>query len=420
MDKPVIEGQGQQVVLDEAWSFIRKDWAVTLQATLEQRIEECVRKFREYCRDIRQRQLQGQKGSISYITYSMLRTSWLEQHPTYLVEATDEYWVLDTDPIQFEWDVNWAFSYWSDLQQRHQAEIMERGQSPLSKVGLERMLLDAAAEFHAFMVNIIRLAMKRAVHTAEFQELERGEIFEVRVGEYLDQSVSVYKEDRRKRDIQEVQAWLDLKDAHEYGYQALTELDLSEGDYSRLDFRYTAFRGMQMEHSRLLFCVLVGTEWQDSHLQGTDFTSSLIHGADFSGCSLRKAILDRVMGSVNDSDLWLEWEPLGFSAVDFTGANLQGASFRLAELQGAVFRNATLQQASLIGADLAAACFEDADLTGASFAEADLTDASFARANLTDVSFAGARLAGADFSDAKLQGVSLTEEQLCEVRGKIT
>ncbi|WP_019635405.1 pentapeptide repeat-containing protein [Paenibacillus fonticola] len=420
MDKPVIEGQEQQVVLDEAWSFIRKDWAATLKTTLEQRIGECVQEFREYCRDIRQKQLQGKKGSISYITYSMLRTSWLEKHPTYFVEAADEFWVFDTDPIQFEWDVYWAFSYWSDLQQRYQAEIMERRQSPLSEIGLEQMMLDAAAEFHAVMVNMIRLAMKRAVHTPEFQELERGEIFEVRVGEYLDRSVSVYKEDRRKRDMQEVRAWLELQEAHEYGYQALTEIDLSEGDYSRLDFRYTAFRGMQMENSRLQFCVLVGTEWQDSHLQGTDFTSSLVYGADFSGCSLRKAILDKVMGSVNDSDSWLVWEPLGFSGVNFAGANLQGAFFRLAELQGADFRNTTLRQASLIGADLAAACFENADLTAASFAEADLTDVSFAGANLTDVSFAGARLAGADFSGANLQGVSFTEEQLREVRGQLT
>ncbi|MNJ38014.1 Secreted effector protein pipB2 [compost metagenome] len=409
MDKPV-EGQQEQVILDEAWAFIRKDWAMALKTTLEQRIGECVQAFREYCRDIRQKQLQGQKGSVSYITYSMLRTSWLEQHPTYIVEAADEYWVFDTDPLQFEWDINWAFSYWSDLQQQGQAEAMERRQ-PLSEVGLEQMMLVAATEFHAFMVSLLRLAMKRAVHTPEFQELERGETFEIRVGEYLDQSVSVYKEDRRKRDIQEVKAWLELQEAARgYGYEALTKVDLSEGDYSRLDFRYTAFRDVQMENSRLQFCVLVGTEWQDSHLQGTDFTSSLVYGADFSGCSLRNAILDKVMGSVNDADLWLEWEPLGFSGVNFAGVNLQGASLRLAQLQGADFRNASLQQASLIGADLAASCFENADLT----------DANFAGAHLTDVSFAGARLAGADFSGAKLQGVSFTEEQLREVRGQIT
>lgn len=418
MDKPV-EGQQEQVILDEAWAFIRKEWAMALKTTLEQRIEECVQAFREYCRDIRQKQLQGQKGSVSYITYSMLRTSWLEQHPTYIVEAADEYWVFDTDPFQFEWDINWAFSYWSDLQQQGQAEAMERRQ-PLSEVGLEQMMLVKATEFHAFMVSLLRLAMKRAVHTPEFQELERGEVFEVRVGEYLDRSVSVYKEDRRKRDIQEVKAWLELQEAHGYGYQALTELDLSEGDYSRLDFRYTAFRSMQMENSLLQLCVLIGTEWQGSLLQGTDFTSSLIYGADFSSCSLKNAILNKVMGSVNDADLWLEWEPLGFSGVNFAGANLQGASFGLAQLQGAVFRNALLQQASFIGADLAAACFGNADLTGASFAEADLTDASFARAHLTDVSFTSARLAGADFSGAKLQGVSFTEEQLREVRGQLT
>src|SRR5690606_3682739 len=101
MDKP-LEGPEQQVNFNEARLFSRKDWAEMLKATLEQRIEECVQKFREYCRDIHQKQLQGQKGSISYITYSMLRTSWLEQHPVYLVEAADEYWVFDANPIQFE------------------------------------------------------------------------------------------------------------------------------------------------------------------------------------------------------------------------------------------------------------------------------------------------------------------------------
>ncbi|WP_339158390.1 pentapeptide repeat-containing protein [Paenibacillus sp. FSL W8-0186] len=405
MDKP-LEGPEQQVNFNEARLSSRKDWAEMFKATLEQRIEECVQKFREYCRDIRQKQVQGQKGSISYITYSMLRTSWLEQHPVYLVEAADEYWVFDANPIQFEWEISWAFSYWSDLQQQRQAEAVEQP----SEVGIEQIMLDAAAELHAFMVNMLRLAMKRAVRTPEFQALDRAETFEIRAGEYLDQSVSVYKEDRRKRDVQEVKAWLELKEAQQYGYEALTELDLSEGDYSRLDFRYTAFRSMQMENSRLQYCVLVGTDWQDSLLQRADFTFSLIYGADFSGCSLRNALLDRVMGSVSDSDSWLEWEPLGFSGVNFTGADLQGASFRAAQLQGAVFRDTLLQQASFINADLAAACFENADLTGASFAGADLTD----------VSFDGARLSGTDFTGANLRGVNMTEEQLREVRRQLT
>ncbi|MNJ55297.1 hypothetical protein D3C77_507800 [compost metagenome] len=149
MDKP-IEGLEQQVILNEAWLFIRKDWAAALKATLEQRIEECVREFREYCRNIRQKQIQGQKGSISYITYSMLRTAWLEQHPVYLVEAADEYWVFDTDPIQFEWDISWAISYWSDLQEQRQSGVVEPQSSP-SEVGLEQMMLVAATEFHALM-----------------------------------------------------------------------------------------------------------------------------------------------------------------------------------------------------------------------------------------------------------------------------
>ncbi|MBP1172899.1 MULTISPECIES: pentapeptide repeat-containing protein [unclassified Paenibacillus] len=392
MEKPIDElNPQQQVILNQAWFLIRRDWALKFKAKQDQRIQACVEEFRGYCRDIRQEQLQGRKEKIGYITYSMLRTTWLEERPTYLVEAANALWVLDPEPIRFEWDTSWTYSYWTDLQQKLRREV-EKQHVSLPELEWEQVMLEAAVHIHVLVVNIMRLAMKYAVHLPEFQELDREETFEIRVGEYMDHTVSVYKEDRRALEASEIRSWLEEQEEHAYSYQALEKIQLSDGDYSQLDFRYTAFRQIEMEHSRLHGCVLVGTMWQESQLDGIDLTYSLLHGADFSGCSMKGAILDVVMGNAGyGSDASLDWEPLGFAGVDFTGASLQGARFQDAQLRGAVFQNSLLQRAFLNGADLTDACFAGADVSGASFK--------------------GACLIGTDFTDANVQGVIFTDAQ---------
>jgi|GEM_PF-401179 len=397
MEKPKGDLDPQQAALNQAWYLIRRNWALKLKAVQEQRMKACIEEFRGYCRDIRQEQIQGRKGKISYITYSTLRTTWLEERPAYLVEASDALWMLDPQPIRFEWDTSWSYSYWIDLRQQLRGEV-EKQRISLSELEWEHAMLEAAEHIHALIVNMMRLAMKQAVCLPEFQELEREERFEIRVGEYMDHSVSVYREDRRAMEADEIRLWLEEKEEHAYSYQALTQVQLSDGDYSLLDFRYTAFRQIEMEHSRLYGCVLVGTVWQESQLNGSDLTYSLLHGADFSGCSMKGAILDAVMGSAGyGSDASFDWEPLGFAGVDFTGASLHKARFQGAQLRGAVFQNALLQRATLNGADLTDACFTGADLSGASLA--------------------GACLRGADFTGANAQGVIFTDVQRREAIG---
>ncbi|MGG1672562.1 pentapeptide repeat-containing protein [Paenibacillus sp. NRS-1783] len=399
MEKPIdeLDPQQRQVILNQAWFLIRRDWALKFKAMQEQRIQDCVEAFRGYCQKVRQEQLQGQKGKIGYITYSMLRTSWLEEQPAYLVEASDALWMLDPEPIRFEYDAEWTFSYWSDLQRQLRTEV-EKQQVSLSELEWEQIMLEAAIHIHELVVNMMRLAMKQGVRLPEFQELDREEMFEIRVGEYMDHTVSVYKEDRRAMEANEIRSWLEEKEEQAYSYQALEGIQLSEGDYSQLDFRYTAFRQIEMGHSRLHSCVLVGTIWEESQLDGIDFTYSLLHGADFSGCSMRGAILDAVTGNAGyGSDASLDWEPLGFAGVDFTGTSLQGARFQDARLRGAVFQDALLQRASLNGADL--------------------TDAYFVGANVSGASFEGACLIRADFTGANVQGVMFTDEQRREAIG---
>lgn len=194
--------------------------------------------------------------------------------------------MLDPEPIRFEWDISWSYAYWADLQQQLRREAEKQFMS-LSELEWEHAMLEAAEHVHALLVNMMRLAMKQAVCLPEFQEPGAGRDIRDSCGEYLDHSVSVYREDRRAMEANEIRSWLEEKEEYAYSYQALTKVHLSDGDYSLLDFRYTAFRQIEMERSRLHGCVLVGTVWQESQLNGIDLTYSLLYGGDFSGCSMK-------------------------------------------------------------------------------------------------------------------------------------
>ena len=88
--------------------------------------------------------------------------------------------------------------------------------------------------------------------------------------------------------------------------------------------------------------------------------------------------------------------------VDFTGADLEGASLDDAQLQGAFLGRAQLQGASLEGANLKGAYFGDTELQGASLDHAQLQGASFYCAQLQGASLEAAVLEATDLRFAYL------------------
>lgn len=102
------------------------------------------------------------------------------------------------------------------------------------------------------------------------------------------------------------------------------------------------------------------------------------------------------------------WARIDFTYADLYGASLVGASFREAILQGTQFRDADLQRAVLAGAHCEKTSFKHADLRGADLSRAILTDASFEEADLRGADLSRAILTDASFEEAKVFGVTVT------------
>jgi uncharacterized protein YjbI with pentapeptide repeats len=143
---------------------------------------------------------------------------------------------------------------------------------------------------------------------------------------------------------------------------------------------------------------LKGAIFDLASLPKVDFTGAELQGASLFETQLQGASLDYA-------------ELRGASLF---GAQLQGASLFGAQLQGASLYQTRLQGASLDGAQLQGASLDLAQLQGASLDHAQLQGASLAYAELQGASLYQTRLQGASLDGAQLQGASL---QLANLKG---
>lgn len=208
----------------------------------------------------------------------------------------------------------------------------------------------------------------------------------------------LYKADRSQPlrfsglDLRELDlSGLDFKGA------TVTDSNLFGTDISRADLTQANLKG-----SRLDRVIIIGTRFDGADMSDTSFLrpstfSSLAapasESASFKGTNLARA---RMFGR--------------FSRMDFSGANLSGATLAPFNRTGFIehiwrseFSGANLTGADLSHANLTYALFSFANMRGANLSNAILRKADLSRADLT-----GADLTGVDLTEADLDGAILT------------
>lgn len=313
-----------------------------------------IESFKQLCQKIKEIQAIGQKGKISYIVCSMLRTNIICGVNKYVLEAFNDLLYLDKNECQIEYDAGWAFGFLDEFEE----ELLQNSKfyiNKITKADIERLKLKETVLYNERIERLVRYAMPKAAMTQEFKDIQKEDILEVSVGEYRSLRKLVYKESIRSKHSKEIKYWLEEKYEFEYTYEVLKELDLSDGDYEGIDISYGDFGKSNISRSNM----------KNTNLKGTKFCESLLEEVNFAGVAAAEAVFD--------------------------SANLKGASFKVAKAEGASFK----------GANLEGVCFEGADLS-----YCDMTGA-----NLVNVNFKGAILKGTIFNINDTSGLMLDEEQ---------
>ncbi|MCP3808123.1 pentapeptide repeat-containing protein [Paenibacillus sp. Lou8.1] len=312
-------------------------------------------------------QQEGTKQSLGYISYSMLRTELANGRATYLVEALDKRWLMDLHSCRDTYNADWAFRYLDEWE----TELSKHAKKYGGRIGLDdiqRMKLRAAIHIHQYIIALARFSITEAwLDEIQFaHEIQLEDVFELRVGEYWDQSEVVFKRDVRAKDSSVMKDWLEEKKPYDYIHEVFRGIDGSQGNYKGIRLQYADLNESSFINSVFTKGNLIGSRWNKACLIEADFSGCLIQEARFEKANLRGASFRDAVAvpGIYQSE---RWERPGFQPVSFAGADLTGATFQDAYLQDADFTGAILQGADFIGAAIEGACFKGAVLDGTRF-----------------------------------------------------
>ncbi|MGQ3479576.1 pentapeptide repeat-containing protein [Paenibacillus sp. TY11] len=312
-------------------------------------------------------QQEGNKQALGYISYSMLRTELANGRATYLVEALDKRWFMDLHTCRETYNADWAFRYLDEWE----TELSKHAKKYGGRIGLDdiqRMKLHVAVHVHQYIIALARFSItEQWLDEIQFaHEIQLEDVFEVRIGEYLDHSEVVYKRDVRVKDSIVIKDWLEEKKPYDYIHEVFRRIDGSQGNYEGIRLQYADLSESSFNNSVFTGGNLIGSRWNEAYLIEADFSGCLIQEARFEKANLREASFRDAVAvpGIYQSE---RWERPGFQPVSFAGADLTGATFQGAYLQDADFTGAILQGADFIGAAIEGACFKGAVLDGTRF-----------------------------------------------------
>ncbi|MFT9368113.1 hypothetical protein [Paenibacillus polymyxa] len=163
--------------------------AVLYEHRKEELIFSFIQSFQSIC--LQANSAEADKTTIGYITYSMRRTYLRERIYNYVIEVYGVNWYFDPLPYRGTYDAGWAFGLLAELED----ELSRLRKPYMNKViqpDVERFVLQAAWEFHQYILKLAKDAMQQAVQLPEFEALKCENDLEIRIGEYKGISEAVY------------------------------------------------------------------------------------------------------------------------------------------------------------------------------------------------------------------------------------
>jgi len=170
--------------------------------------------------------------------------------------------------------------------------------------------------------------------------------------------------------------------------------DCRDGEYSNSDFRFCDVRWADFSNSIMKNCLftqsaLFRLHIKDSNLESSDFQGSNMfgvigHRSNLRNCNFSNALL-------KESE---------FLNADFTGSKALKVRFIISVLQGSKLDSTDLSYSDFTGAGLEGVSFKNARLIDVTFQGAHLQGADFTNANLKDCNFFAAEFENTVFTNA--------------------
>lgn len=215
---------------------------------------------------------------FAYFYFFLLRCDLIKRKYTVFLQAQDEQWFLDPEPVEWSFPVDSVFAgfheVWDELLDKQKWYV-----GKLNVYDVNAMVCDAIMESFRMMGDLLRFYFRDVEEMPEIMGAKKQKVWQIYWGEYRGDSVLVAQADHDpKTESQWLQAireenGTDLKES--YWYQA----ELSQGNGEKKDFSFAVFED----------CTLRNLIFRESVLIGVRFKNCLIEDCDFEGADCRMA-----------------------------------------------------------------------------------------------------------------------------------
>ncbi|MGG4144654.1 hypothetical protein ABEW34_16190 [Paenibacillus algorifonticola] len=148
---------------------------------------ELARAFEALCLRAAELQAAEKQGKLKYIYISYLRTSIMEGHCTYRMDAYDERWLMDASGCAVSWEPAFLFApMFERVKQLEPERVAYARKVTLMDIDDIRQL--EAEKCHTLAVEFVRGQMEKLIQLEAFTALEKAEGWAIAMGEYRDQT----------------------------------------------------------------------------------------------------------------------------------------------------------------------------------------------------------------------------------------
>ncbi|MCL1935160.1 MAG: pentapeptide repeat-containing protein [Defluviitaleaceae bacterium] len=213
---------------------------------------------------------------VAFINCCILRTSFKNGGSVFLLSAYNNKWFLDKNPVELYYNAPWL---WNELHEFQKDITVEAKKyvGKIKKLDIEKIKFEKVKDYQNLILPIFRNSIEKATQLEEYKNLKKYHFVSVRMGEYYDNTESIYFENNTEMNIDKVKPLLKPKNENYTAYRHYKNLDLSKLDFSEINFAYTRFENIDFSESIMKNCFLIGTKFINCNLTNTIFENSVVN-----------------------------------------------------------------------------------------------------------------------------------------------
>ncbi|ANY65231.1 hypothetical protein BBD42_01105 [Paenibacillus sp. BIHB 4019] len=167
--------------------------------------------FEALCVQAAELQAAEKQGKLKYIYISYLRTSIMEGHCTYRLDAYDERWLMDASGCAVSWEPAFLFAPMFERVKLLEAERVAYARK-VTLMDIDDICQLEAEKCHTLAIEFVRGQMEKLIQLEAFTALAKAEGWAIAMGEYRDQTEILAEDGHGVRTLDEPD---DSEDAEE-------------------------------------------------------------------------------------------------------------------------------------------------------------------------------------------------------------